>query len=388
MKKILLGVSGGIAAYKIPELVRLLVKENCAVKTILTQTAARFCAKDAVAALSGDSVYTGIFEPVFLEEGHTELAKWPDVFAVAPATANTIAKLALGVADNLLTTTYLASVTPKLIVPSMNTDMYNSRALQENIKTLREQGAVVLPPDVGDLACKTYGVGRMPDPATILEAIFRTAGPSPLSGKHVVVSAGATVEALDDVRVLTNRSSGKMGVALAKAAYRLGADVSLILGQSQDMPLPPVEIIRADSIESFRAAYSRLAPKADFFIAAAAIGDFVPASTVKGKMKRTNGSLDLKLKPSHDLLAEISKKKKKSQKIIGFSLESRLDEPAARAKLKEKNLDAIFLNETEAMGNDFNAGIALSASGKRLSFAKSPKLDLAGKLLEWVAALN
>ncbi|OGH56269.1 MAG: hypothetical protein A3G34_06215 [Candidatus Lindowbacteria bacterium RIFCSPLOWO2_12_FULL_62_27] len=388
MKKVLMGVSGGIAAYKIPELVRLLVKERAAVKTLMTETSTRFCTRDAIAALSGDSVYTGIFEPLFLEEGHTELARWPDIFVIAPATANTIAKLALGVADNILTTTFLASGVPKLIVPSMNTQMYDAEALQKNLNDLRARGAAVLPPDVGDLACKTYGAGRMPDPAVLLEAIFRAAGPRPLEGKRVVVSAGATVEPLDDVRVLTNRSSGKMGVAIARAAYRRGADVSLILGRSSVCPLPPVDIVHADSIDSFRRAYARLAPKSDYFVAAAAVGDFIPAKSVRGKIKRTNGRLTLEFKSSPDLLAEISRAKKQGQKILGFALESSLDEKAARRKLQEKHLDAVFLNRASAMGADLNAGIGLSAGGRRRVFKQMPKERLAAEFWTWVEALN
>ena len=388
MKKILLGVSGGIAAYKIPELVRLLVKEHCQVKTILTQNATRFCTKDTIAALSGDSVYTGIFEPAFLEEGHTELAKWPDVFVVAPATANTIAKLALGVADNLLSTTCLASNAPKLIVPSMNTDMYDADALQRNLNTLRSKHVEVMPPDVGDLACKTYGVGRMPDPSSIVESIFRAAGPRSLQGKCVVVSAGATIEPLDDVRVITNRSSGKMGAALARAAFRMGADVSLILGRSEVCPLPPVAVVHAESIESFRAAYAKLAPKADYFVAAAAVGDFVPAEPKRGKMKRGAGNLTLQLRPSPDLLAEISKRKRRGQTFVGFALEPKLDESPALSKLKDKNLDAVFLNRIDAMGGDQNGGVAMTASGKRRVFKRMHKALLAEKLWEWIVALD
>ena len=388
MKKILLGVSGGIAAYKIPELVRLLVKESAIVKTILTESSTRFCTKEAIAALSGDSVYSGLFEPVFLDEGHTELAKWPDVFVVAPATANTIAKLSLGVADNLLTTTYLASQSPKLIVPSMNTDMYDADALQKNLKILGSRGAFVLPPDIGELACKTYGIGRMPDPHVIVEAVFRTAGPSPLKGKRVVVSAGGTIEPLDDIRFLTNRSSGKMGVALARAAYRMGAEVSLIIGRSSVCPLPPVTIIHVDTIESFQSAYARLAPQADYFVAAAAIGDFIPVKKVKGKLDRTNGGFNLEFKSSEDLLAEISKKKKRNQKMVGFALETDLDETSARAKLRDKHLDAIFLNQSTAMGADVNGGVALSPGGKRQVFKSMPKQDLAQNLWEWIGALN
>ena len=388
MKKILLGVSGGIAAYKIPELVRLFLKENCLVKTILTENALRFCAKDAVAALSGGSVYSGLFEPVFLDEGHTELAAWPDVIVVAPATANTIAKLAMGIADNLLTATCLASPRPRLIVPSMNTEMYNADALQKNLGALTDRGDSVLPPDVGDLACKTYGVGRMPDLTVIVEAAHRTAGPSRLRGRRVLISAGASVEPIDDVRVMTNRSSGKMGTALAKIAYRMGADVTLVLGKSEVCPLPPVDIRRADTIESFQKLYADLAPSSDFFLAAAAIGDFVPAGRRRGKIPRSSGKYSLELVSSPDLLAGIARRKSKIQKTIGFSLQTRLDPAAARAKLRQKHLDAIFLNQTSAMESDQNAGIALSGAGGRRAFERMPKAELAGKLWEWIAQLD
>lgn len=388
MKKVLLGVSGGIAAYKIPELVRLFAKAGCAVKTIMTEHATRFCTRESVAALSGDAVYTGIFEPVFLEEGHTELAKWPDVFVVAPATANTVAKLALGVADNLLTTTCLASVAPKLIVPSMNTAMYDADALRENLAALKQRGAHILTPDVGDLACKTYGVGRMPDPAAIVEAAFRAAGVRPLKGKRVVISAGASAESIDDVRILTNRSGGKMGVALARAAYRLGADVTLILGRSCVCPVPPVEIVPVESIASFQDAYRRLMPGADYVVAAAAIGDFLPAGKAKGKIKRATAPTDLKLSPAPDLIAEAARKKRTGQTFVGFALESELNEAAAKTKLRDKKLDAIFLNSAKAMGSDQNGGVALSAHGKRKAFRTIGKLELAEQLWVWILSLR
>lgn len=386
MKKILLGASGGIAAYKIPELARLFVKEGCAVKTILTPSAARFCTKDAIAALTGDSVYSGIFEPVFLEEGHTELAKWPDVFVVAPATANTTAKLTLGVADNLLTTTFLASPARKLVVPSMNTEMYDAEALQKNLQSLAARGASVLPPDTGDLACKTYGVGRMPDPWVIVEAAWRAAGPGTLNGKRVVVSAGGTVEPIDDVRLLTNRSSGKMGAALARAAYRLGADVTLILGRSEVCPAPPVRIVRADSIDAFRSAYRNLAATADFFVAAAAVGDFVPAGPEKGKIPR-GGGISLRLKPSADLLAEIAADKVPGRIVVGFALEDSLDERKAKSKMAGKKLDAVFLNTTAALAADASSGVLLCSSGRKKTFKRMPKGDLAESFWEFLASL-
>ncbi|MBI4177828.1 bifunctional phosphopantothenoylcysteine decarboxylase/phosphopantothenate--cysteine ligase CoaBC [bacterium] len=388
-RRVLLGVSGGIAAYKIPELVRLFVKEGCAVKTLLTPNAERFCAKAAIAALSGDSVYSGLFEPVFLEEGHTELAKWADVFVIAPATANTIAKLALGVSDNLLTTTFLASPSRKLIVPSMNTEMYDAAALQANLKKLSETGAEVLPPDVGDLACKTYGAGRMPDPSTIVEAFYRAAGPGTLRGKTVVVSAGASVEALDDVRVITNRSSGKMGTALARAAYRLGADVTLILGRSEVCPLPPVRIVRVDTIDSFAAAYRRFASGADYFLAAAAIGDFIPARPARGKLKRRTAELRVSFRPSPDLISDLAARgvAARPKRVIGFALETDLDERAARAKLSEKNLDAIFLNAASALGSDENRVVALAPKAVRKSFSRMSKLALSLRLFEWLDGL-
>lgn len=270
----------------------------------------------------------------------------------------------------------------------MNTDMFDSETLQKNLQTLASRGVDILPPDIGELACKTYGAGRMPDPHVIVEAAFRTAGPRPLNGKRVVVSAGATIEPLDDVRILSNRSSGKMGVALARTAYRMGADVSLIIGGSSVCPLPPVHIIHAGTIDSFQAAYARLAPQADYFVAAAAIGDFIPVKKVKGKLNRANGGLHLELKSSEDLLAKISKMKKKNQKFVGFALETDLDEASAKAKLRDKQLDAIFLNQSSAIGADVNGGVALSAIGKRQVFKQMPKQELAEKLWAWIGALN
>lgn len=387
MANILLCVTGGIAAYKIPELIRRLVKDKCRVKTILTECGAKLCAPDAIRAVSGDSVYTDLFAPVFLEEGHTKLADWADALVVAPATANTIAKLALGISDNLLTTTYLASDCPKLIVPAMHSEMFQSNVTQKNLKTLEAQGDIILPPETGELASGDYGIGRMPGVGIIADAAIRAAaGDTALCGKTVVISAGATAEPIDDVRIITNRSSGKMGIALARAAYRMGADVVLLWAGPDTHALPPVCVIRAQTVEEMQTAYRRLAPKADLFIAAAAIGDFIPAKTVRGKIKRGGKNISLEFKAAPDLLADAAKRKKRGQIFVGFALETVLDEKSAKSKLLDKKLDVIFLNTVAAMGADRAGGILVDTQGRREAFDAMPKSDLAENILKWITA--
>lgn len=385
-RRILLGVSGGIAAYKIPELVRLLVKEGCEVKVILTPSAEKFVTAETLQTLSGNPVYTGVFEPVFLEQGHTELARWADLFCVAPVTANTLAKLALGAADNLLTTTWLAATGPKLLAPAMNSDMLAAPATQRNIETLRRHGVFVLPSDVGELACKTVGPGRLPEPDVILEAILKLSGPGTLLGKDIVISAGATQEAIDDVRVITNRSSGRMGIELAREAARRGADVTLLLGHTDVEPPSGIRVERAQSVEELGELYKKHAAHADIFVAAAAVGDYLP-DRLSGKIKH-GGDLHLDLRAAPDLIASIAHPRARQQVLIGFALEpSTADEPAALKKLKEKNLDAIFLNSLDAMGAAGAAGVGLTRAGGRRAFAEKPKAELAADFWSWAETI-
>lgn len=386
-RRILLGVSGGIAAYKIPELVRMLIKEGCDVRVILTPSAEKFVTVETLQTLSGNPVYTGVFEPVFLERGHTELARWADLFCVAPVTANTLAKLALGAADNLLTTTWLAATCPKLLVPAMNTEMLGAAATQRNIETLRRHGVFILPTDVGELACKTVGPGRLPELEIILEAILKLSGTRSLVGKDIVISAGATQEAIDDVRVITNRSSGRMGIELAREAARRGGDVTLLLGHSDVEPPAGIRVERAQSVEELGGLYRKHAAHADIFIAAAAVGDYLPERQ-EGKLKR-GGDLHLDMHAAPDLIASIAQQRARSQVLIGFALEpSASDEPAALKKLKEKNLDAIFLNSIDAMGAEGAGGVGLTRTGVRHAFEAKPKSELAADFWNWAETIK
>lgn len=386
-RRILLGVSGGIAAYKIPELVRMLVKEGCEVRVILTPHAEKFVTVETLQTLSGNPVYTGVFEPVFLEEGHTELARWADLFCVAPVTANTLAKLTLGAADNLLTTTWLAATCVKLLVPAMNTEMLGAEATQRNIETLRRHGVFVMPTDVGELACKTVGPGRLPDLESILEAMLRLSGPRSLQGKDIVISAGATQEAIDDVRVITNRSSGRMGVALAREASRRGGDVTLLLGHADVEPPAGVRVERAESVTDLGELYKKHAAHADIFVAAAAVGDYLPERH-PGKIQQAGG-LRLDFKDAPDLIAAIARSRARTQVLIGFALEaSAADEAAALKKLQEKNLDAIFLNSVAAMGAEGSGGVGLTRAGGRHAFESKPKPALAADFWNWAETLS
>jgi phosphopantothenoylcysteine decarboxylase/phosphopantothenate--cysteine ligase len=345
--RVLLGVSGGIAAYKAAELTRRLRDAGAEVRVVLTENAARFVAPLTFQALSGQPVRTGLWdEAAEAAMGHIELARWAQRILIVPASADLIARLAHGFADDLLTTLCLASSAPVAIAPAMNQQMWAHPATQDNIATLGARGVVVLGPAAGSQACGEFGPGRLLEADTIIAEIAALHGPKLLSGLQVLVSAGPTHEDIDPVRFIGNRSSGRMGFAVARAAAEQGAQVRLVAGPVH-LPTPAgVERNDVRSARDMRAAVMQHIPQSDIFISAAAVGDYRPGETATHKIKKQGSSLTLTLNENPDILAEIGALKRRPM-LVGFAAETDNLEKYARAKLARKNLDMIAANRVD-----------------------------------------
>jgi phosphopantothenoylcysteine decarboxylase / phosphopantothenate---cysteine ligase len=359
-KNILIGVTGGIAAYKTATVIRLLVREGADVKVIMTSHAKEFITPLTLATLSKNSVLTEFFNP---ENGdwnsHIDLGLWADLFLIAPATANSIGKMANGIADNLLLTTYLSARCPVFIAPSMDTDMLNHPSTVINIETLKAFGNTILEPASGDLASGLTGKGRMVEPEEIVKEIksFFTKKKinKPLKNKQVLINAGPPREPLDPVRFISNYSSGKMGVALADAAAEYGAEVDLVLGPVNILPKNnSIRVTKVTTAESMATECISKFPKSDIAILSAAVGDYTPVKVEKGKIKKTDKALSIRLRQTIDIAEELGKLKKTKQILAGFALETGGDEiKNAASKLKRKNLDFIVLNSLKEPGAGF-----------------------------------
>lgn len=386
---IVLGISGGIAAYKAPDLVRRLQDTGAAVRVILTPNAARFVSPLSLAAVSrhgvivdqwGDASSGGV--------DHIELARWADLLLVAPATANIIAKLAVGIADDALTTYAVAHRGSIVVVPAMNTFMLLHATVQMNLETLRRRGVHIMEPDSGLLACGDEGAGRMPDPPVIAQFVAGLSRPRDLEGQRVLVTAGPTREAIDSVRYISNRSSGKMGYALAEAARRRGASVTLISGPT-NIPVPPdIKLQRVMTATEMRDAVMSEIANHEIVIKAAAVADFAPEEFSKSKIKKGDADqLVLKLKKTPDILEEIGRLKKRPF-VVAFAAETDAVESHARAKLLRKNVDLIVANDvsdpTIGFDSDQNQVLVISRSGVTSRFDKAPKPAIANGILDLV----
>ncbi|OFY68337.1 MAG: phosphopantothenoylcysteine decarboxylase [Bacteroidetes bacterium RBG_13_43_22] len=358
-KKILIGVTGGIAAYKTASVIRLLVREGAEVRVIMTDHAREFITPLTLATLSKNPVLTEFFNP---ENGdwnsHIDLGIWADLFLIAPATANSIAKMANGIADNLLLTTYLSTRCPVLVAPSMDTDMLKHPATIINIETLKAFGNKILEPSTGDLASGLTGKGRMAEPDEIVKEIkgffTKKKTDKPLNGKHILINAGPTRESIDPVRFISNYSSGKMGIALADAAARYGASVDLILGPVNILPEETsVRITKVVTAEAMASECISRFPDCDAAILSAAVADYAPVITKREKIKKSSKSMILELKPTTDIAEALGKVKKRSQLLAGFALETGNGMSNAKSKLKHKNLDFIVLNSLADKGAGF-----------------------------------
>ena len=370
-KKILFGLCGSIAAYKSAGWVRELSKEGAQVTVVMTEAATRFVSTLTLAALSGRRVYTGMFEADAGEEmSHISLAAGCDLVVVSPATAQTIARLAYGLADDLLSTAILASTAKVLIFPAMNSKMYCHPATQANCAKLRDYGYQVIEPGEGLLACGEEGIGKLVDWQAGREAILSALTPQDLGNKSVLITAGPTWESLDPVRHLSNRSSGRMGYALARTARRRGASVILVSGPASLAPPPGVEVIRVESAAAMHEAVISRFQQADIIVKSAAVSDYRPAKFLQQKMKKSKEKLTLQMVSNPDILLELGKRKKRKKKpfLVGFAAESKNHLAEGKRKLKNKNLDMIVINDIigrqTGFGVDTNQITLVDKTGK------------------------
>ena len=355
-KNVLLGVTGGIAAYKAADLASRLIKQHACVDVIMTENATKFVTPLTFESITHTRCVTDTFERAdSFEVEHISLADKADVLVIAPATANCIAKLACGIADDMLTTTALACDCVKIVAPAMNTKMYENPVTQKNISTLKELGYIIIDPGEGFLACGTVGKGRMEEPSVIADAVINEiAMPKDMQGIKVLVTAGPTMEAIDPVRYITNHSTGKMGYAIAKAAAKRGAEVTLVTGKTNlDRPggVNTVEIISAEDMLN---EVTKRSSKQDIIIKAAAVADYTPVTTAGDKIKKSDkDDMSIPLKRTKDILKWLGENKKKGQILCGFSMETKDLLKNSRKKLEKKNLDMICANNLKDKGAGF-----------------------------------
>src|SRR5213593_3137099 len=394
--KIALGVSGGIAAYKAAEIVRLFQDRGIRVQVVMTESAQQFVRPLTFAALSGEKVITGMFEsgaePANIDSAveHIAVAQSIDALLVAPATADVLAKFAQGSATDFLTTLYLATAAPVVVAPAMNVNTWNHPATQANLETLRKRGVRVVEPGEGYLACGMTGPGRLAENEAIIGATLEALGAAQdLAGETILITAGPTREKIDPVRYLTNRSSGRMGYALAEAALRRGARVLLISGPTSLTPPDAAEITRVESAEQMREAVLKLLPQATIVIKTAAVSDYRPKHTASQKIKG-KGALTLELEPTTDILAEIARKKD-SQIIIGFAAETENALENARQKLSSKTLDAIVANDVSREGVGFDSdrnAVTIITHDDVIEIPESTKWEVAQRVLDEIVRLR
>ncbi|MBO4402313.1 MAG: bifunctional phosphopantothenoylcysteine decarboxylase/phosphopantothenate--cysteine ligase CoaBC [Bacteroidales bacterium] len=353
---ILVGITGGIAAYKTPSLLRLFVKAGYEVRTIATEHALQFVTPLTIETLTNNKLHTDLFAAV--AERHTEhisLAQWADVMVVAPATANCIGKLNAGIADDMLTTTLLALNKPLFLAPAMNENMYTHFSTQKNLQQLQANGVHVIEPTEGFLACQTEGKGRMAEPETIFQQIDNFLHPKEGMGIKAVITAGPTYEPIDSVRFIGNRSSGKMGYCLAEVLARKGVEVELVSGPSHlSCNHPNIRLHKVETAAEMFEATAALAPIADIAIMAAAVADYRPAHIADHKIKKSEQHLQIDLEPTQDILKTLCAQKKEGQFFVGFALETDHEEENARHKLESKKADMIVLNSLQDAGAGFN----------------------------------
>jgi phosphopantothenoylcysteine decarboxylase/phosphopantothenate--cysteine ligase len=391
-KKVVVGITGGIAAYKAAEFVRLLIKKEVHVHVVMTENAQKFIAPLTFQTLSGNPVVSDPF--ALLEDatiGHIALADLAELVVILPATANIIGKIAHGIADDFLSTMVMATKAPVLFVPSMNVNMWENKALQKNIQTLLEMGYPLLEPGEGELACHWYGKGRLPELNEVVERMEDVLSTKDLKGEQILVTGGPTQEPIDPVRFITNRSSGKMGYALAKMARRRGAEVILITGPTS-LPLPrrDIQFLPVRSAEEMRKAVFTHLEGSSVVIKAAAVSDYRPKKVSQQKLKKAESYGSLELEKTRDILEEIGKKKG-SQILVGFAAETEDLVTHARKKLKEKNLDFIVVNDVTkpdaGFGSDTNQVKILYSSGEVRDLLLMSKEEVSQSILDEVVNL-
>ncbi len=392
-KTILLGITGGIAAYKAASLASALVKRHANVEVVMTEHATKFIAPLTFEQLTGRKTMVDTFDRNFVHQvEHIALADRTDLVIIAPATANVCAKLAHGLADDMLTTTVLACDCPKLIAPAMNTRMYDNPVTQDNLQTLSRYGWQVITPAVGRLACGTVGTGKMPEPETLVQHILREiALPHDLSGQKVLVTAGPTQEALDPVRCLTNHSTGKMGYAIARMAMLRGADVTLISGPTSLKPPPFVEMVPVVSARDMFEAVTSRSGQATMIFKAAAVADYTPASCSDDKIKKQESGLSITLRRTQDILQHLGANRRPEQVICGFSMETQNMLENSRKKLEKKRVDMICANNLKVAGAGFGTDtniLTLITAEDVEELPLMSKEEAAGTILDRALALQ
>jgi phosphopantothenoylcysteine decarboxylase/phosphopantothenate--cysteine ligase len=386
-KSIVLGITGGIAAYKAAELVRLLVKSNIDVQVVMTEAACQFITPVTMQALSGKPVFTGMWD-ASIPNGmpHIELSRAADAIVIAPASADFMAKLVHGHAEDLLSTLCLARDCPLLVAPAMNKQMWENLATQRNIKQLQTDGIEILGPDSGEQACGEIGLGRMLEAEDLLYLIEAHFQPKLLKGKKVLITAGATLEMIDPVRAITNLSSGKMGYAIAQAAYEMGAEVTLVSGASALKPPLGINTISATSADAMYQSVMQNIAKQDIFIGVAAVADYSPTITQAQKIKKSESSLTIELKPNKDILAQVASLPN-APFCVGFAAETENMLEYAEQKRLRKILPLIVANDAkDALGSDQNSVTLLDKNGAH-PLQRAPKIDIARLLLQHVASM-
>lgn len=354
-KTVVLGVTGSIAAYKMANVASMLVKLGAEVHVVMTENATNFINPITFETLTNHKCLVDTFDRNFqFHVAHVSLSKQADVFLVAPATANIIGKMANGIADDMLSTMVLAAKCPILVAPAMNTNMYENRIVQDNLSKLSQYGMTVIPPDTGRLACRDVGAGKMPKEEILVQYVLREiAREKDLAGKRVVVTAGPTRESMDPVRFITNRSTGKMGYAIAKQAMLRGAEVTLVSGPVAIEPPPFVKVVEIESAQDMFDAVTAESEKADIIIMAAAVADYTPSVKADHKIKKSDGDLSVELARTRDILAYLGEHKREGQILCGFSMETENVLENSRQKLIKKNADMIAANSLRESGAGF-----------------------------------
>jgi phosphopantothenoylcysteine decarboxylase/phosphopantothenate--cysteine ligase len=391
--KILIGVTGGIAAYKIPELARALIKAGHDVRVAMTENATRFITPLTFEALTKNRVITSMFEENSDPISHISWGQESDLIIIAPATANFLAKAAHGIADDFLTTTVLASTAQILLCPAMNSEMYKNSITQENIKKLADQGCTVMNPGEGELACDTVGPGRLPDPPDIAEQALMMISKQDLTGLKIMVTAGPTIEPIDPVRYITNRSSGKMGYSVARAAAMRGAEVTLISGPTSIKAPAAVNTISIKTAEEMKTAVFEKHDTMDVIIKAAAVADYRPSESADQKIKKTEDDISIKLVKNPDILSELGKTESKQGRILaGFAAETENVFNNAKDKMSRKNLDMIVVNDVSKKDAGFdvdtNRVTFIYKDGSNEELPLLTKEEVANRLLDKIKILR
>lgn len=393
-KKIVLGITGSIAAYKACLIIRQLVKQGAEVQVVITPAGKEFITPITLSALTSKPVISEFFaQRDGTWHSHVDLGLWADAMLIAPCTASTIGKMAHGIADNMLITTYLSMKAPVFVAPAMDLDMYRHPSTQHNLDVLRSYGNHIIEPGTGFLASGLEGKGRMEEPENIVSALsnfFEQPEEKPLSGRHIVITAGPTYERIDPVRFIGNYSSGKMGFALAEECAARGARVTLVAGPVALKCSDSIERIDVESCQQMYEATTQAFAQADAAILCAAVADFKPESTAQSKIKREGDDLVLRLKPTHDIAAELGRMKQPGQRIVAFALETDNEEANAKDKLRRKNADFIVLNSTRIPGTTFQSDdnqITIITANDATAYPKKPKREVAADIIDRLSQL-